>query len=170
MRKLLIATIAAGLLTGAISLVRSDRAAYADAITTGSLRGVVKDKATGEPSVGATVVATSPALQGEQVVIADETGSYFITSLPPGVYTLTVYYNDTTFSRSNVTVSVGKEVFVAIAVDTSVTKGETIAIQGAAPIVDQGSTKIGATITSDYTNNVPTQRTFGEVMASAAGA
>ena len=169
MKKLLTAIFAAGLATGVVSALDSQDA-YADAFTTGSVRGVVKDKASGEPSVGATVVATSPALQGEQVVIADETGSYFITSLPPGVYTLTVYYNDTTFSRNNVTVSVGKENFVAIAVDTSATKGETIAIQGSAPIVDQGSTKIGATITSDYTNNVPTQRTFGEVMASAAGA
>src|SRR5215470_5470979 len=170
MNKYLAAVVAAGLVTGAISAIEPDRAAHADAFTTGSIRGVVKDKASGEAGVGATVVATSPALQGEQVVIADETGGYYITSLPPGVYTLTDYYNDTTFSRNNVTVSVGKEVFVSVAVDTSVTKGETIAIQGAAPIVDQGSTKIGATITSDYTNNVPTQRTFGEVMASAAGA
>ena len=169
MKKLVTAIFAAGLATGVVSALDSQDA-YADAFTTGAIRGVVKDKASGEPSVGATVVATSPALQGEQVVIADETGSYFMTSLPPGVYTITVYYNDTTFSRSNVTVSVGKEVFIGVAVDTSVTKGETIAIQGAAPIVDQGSTKIGATITSDYTNNVPTQRTFGEVMASAAGA
>jgi Carboxypeptidase regulatory-like domain len=139
MKKLLTAIFAAGLATGVVSALDSQDA-YADAFTTGSVRGVVKDKASGEPSVGATVVATSPALQGEQVVIADETGSYFITSLPPGVYTLTVYYNDTTFSRNNVTVSVGKENFVAIAVDTSATKGETIAIQGSAPIVDQGST------------------------------
>jgi outer membrane receptor protein involved in Fe transport len=160
---------AAGLATCVVSALGSDTA-YADAFTTGAVRGVVKDKTTGEPAVGATVVATSPALQGEQVVIADETGAYYITSLPPGVYTLTVYYNDTTYSRNNVLVQVGHELAVPIAVDTSATKGETIAIQGSAPIVDQGSTKIGATITSDYTNNVPTQRTFGEVMASAAGA
>jgi outer membrane receptor protein involved in Fe transport len=169
MKRLLTAVFAAGLAIGVISALETN-SAYADGFTTGSVRGVIKDKATGEPSVGATVVATSPALQGEQVVIADESGAYFITSLPPGVYTLTVYYNDTTFSRNNVSVSVGKEVFVAVQVDSSVSKGETIAIQGSAPIVDQGSTKLATTITSDYTNNVPTQRTFGEVMASAAGA
>jgi len=106
MKKLLTAVFAAGLATGVVSALGSDTA-YADAFTTGSVRGVVKDKNTGEPAVGATVVATSPALQGEQVVIADETGAYYITSLPPGVYTLTVYYNDTTFSRNNVLVQVG---------------------------------------------------------------
>jgi outer membrane receptor protein involved in Fe transport len=170
MNKLLTAVMTAGLTTGVISVVGSDRAAQADAFTTGSLRGQVKDKASGEASVGATVVATSPALQGEQVVIADESGSYYLTSLPPGIYTLTVYYNDATFSRNNVLVQVGKEAVVNIAVDSSAGKGETISISGTAPIVDQGSTKIGATITSDYTNNVPTARTFGEVMSSAAGA
>src|ERR1043166_388710 len=169
MKKLLTAVLAAGLATGVISALTTD-SAYADGFTTGGLRGVVKDKTTGEPSVGATVVATSPALQGEQVVITDENGAYYITSLPPGEYTITVYYNDTTFSRNNVLVQLGKEMLINVAVDSSVTKGETIAIQGSAPIVDQGSTKIGATITSDYTNNVPTQRTFGEVMAGAAGA
>src|SRR6185436_18346989 len=144
MKKLLItswaAFIAAGLAVGAVSLVDS-RAAYADTLTTGSLRGVVRDKTNGEATVGATVVATSAALQGEQVVIADESGGYYITSLPPGIYTLTVYYNDTTFSRNNVLVQVGKEVVVNISVDSSATKGETINIAGTAPIVDQGSTK-----------------------------
>lgn len=170
MKKILEAVVAAGLATFAISVMDAGRPAYADALTTGSIRGVVKDKNSGEASVGATVVATSPALQGEQVVIADDTGGYYITSLPPGVYTITVYYNDTTFSRSNVLVQLGKEVVVNVGVDSSASKGETIAITGNAPIVDQGSTKIGATITADFTNNVPTQRTFGEVMAGAAGA
>jgi outer membrane receptor protein involved in Fe transport len=170
MKKLLTAFIATGLAGGAISLITSDDAAYADALTTGSLRGVVKDKDTGEPTVGATVVATSTALQGEQVVIADDSGGYYLTSLPPGIYTLTVYYNDTTYSRSNVLVQVGKEAVVNIAVDSSAAKGEIVNISGSAPIVDQGSTKVGATITSDFTNNIPTGRTFGDVMQSTAGA
>jgi outer membrane receptor protein involved in Fe transport len=170
MKKLLTALIATGLAGGAISLIASDNAAYADAFTTGSLRGVVKDKGTGEPTVGATVVATSAALQGEQVVITDESGGYYITSLPPGIYTLTVYYNDTTYSRNNVLVQVGKEAVVNLGVDISATKGETINISGTAPIVDQGSTKVGSTITSDFTNNVPTGRTFGDVIQNTASA
>ena len=68
--------------------------------TVGSLRGLVRDKATGEPVAGATVVAISPALQGEQITLSDETGQYFIASLPPGIYTLTIYYADAVFTRS----------------------------------------------------------------------
>jgi outer membrane receptor protein involved in Fe transport len=170
MKKLLTALLTTGLAGGVIALVDSQQIAQAETAGTGSLRGVVKDKNTGEVTVGATVVATSSALQGEQVVIADESGGYYITALPPGVYTLTVYYNDTTYSRDNVLVQVGKEAVVNIAVDTTAAKGEKIEITGTAPIVDQGSTKVGSTITSDFTNNVPTGRTFGAVMSESAGA
>ena len=122
-------------------------------------------------AVGATVVATSPALQGEQVVITDENGQYFITSLPAGIYTLTVYYQDNTFSRGNVLIQVGKEAVVNVAVNTvtAAKKGETIIIKGTTPMIDQGSQKIGITITDDYTRNIPVGRTFGAVLGAAAG-
>jgi outer membrane receptor protein involved in Fe transport len=169
MNKLLTAFVATGLAGGVRSLIASDDVAYADAFTTGSLRGVVKDQATGGPAVGATVVATSAALQGEQVVVTDENGGYYITSLPPGMYTLTIYYNDTTSTRDNVLVQVGKEAVVNIGIDSSATKGETITITGTAPIVDQGSTKLGSTITPEFTNNIPTGRTLGGVLQKAPG-
>jgi len=146
--------------------------AHADT-TVGSVRGQVKDKATGEPGVGATVVATSSALQGEQTVLADDNGLYFLTSLPPGDYTLTVYYNDGTFTRNNVIVQVGKEAVVNITVDSASTagkpKGETIEVNGSPPVIDQGSTKTGTTLTSDYTTNVPVARTFGGALTAASG-
>src|SRR5437867_3833853 len=105
MNKVTKAFMAAALLVGGGSLLDSQPAHAQASVTTGALRGQIKDKgANGEAAAGATVVATSPALQGEQVVITDETGQYFITSLPPGVYTLTVYYNDGTFSRGNVVI------------------------------------------------------------------
>ncbi|NVB81897.1 MAG: TonB-dependent receptor [Kofleriaceae bacterium] len=152
----------------------SEQTASAQGATNGSLRGTIKDKNGGDNAIGATVVATSPALQGEQVVITDENGQYFITSLPPGVYTLTVYYNDATFSRGNVLIQVGKEALVNVTVDTGSAagkpKGEVINISGSAPIVDQGSTKTGLTITDDYTRNIPVGRTFGAVVGAAAGA
>lgn len=151
-----------------------ENVASAQGTTVGSLRGTIRDKNGGDAAVGATVVATSPALQGEQVVITDDTGQYFITALPPGVYTLTVYYNDATFSRGNVLIQVGKEAVVNVTVDTGASagkpKGEVITISGTAPIVDQGSTKTGITITDDYTRNIPVARTFGGVVGAAAGA
>ena len=171
--KVLMATALGTLAITGSSLVEDQTARAQGSATIGGLRGQIRDKAANEAAVGATVVATSPALQGEQVVITDENGLYFITSLPPGVYTLTVYYNDATFSRSNVLVQVGKEAVVNVTVDSGAAsgkpKGEVIEITGSAPLIDQGSTKTGITITDDYTRNIPTARTFGGVMGAAAG-
>src|SRR5215467_14126647 len=65
------AVMAAGVLAGFVTLHPTE--VFADASgTSGALRGVLKDQSNGDAAVGATVVATSPALQGEQVVITDE--------------------------------------------------------------------------------------------------
>jgi hypothetical protein len=150
--------------------------AYAQSsATVGSVRGVIRDKSTGEPALGATVVATSPALVGEQVVLTEADGTYYITALPPGLYTLTIYYENKTFSRGNVLIQLGKEAVTNVTVDPKAGSpvgsgaGETIVITGSAPIIDQGSTKTGVTITDDYTRNIPTGRTFGGVLESSAG-
>ncbi|MDQ3364573.1 MAG: TonB-dependent receptor [Myxococcota bacterium] len=176
MNKLSKVFMAAALSLGAASLITPAEVFAQSSATVGSLRGVIRDRTNGEPALGATVVATSPALVGEQVVLTDETGQYFLTSLQPGVYTLTIYYENKTFSRGNVLVQLGKEAVVNVTVDPKAGAavgtggGETIIITGSAPIVDQGSTKTGVTITDDYTRNIPTGRTFGGVVGSAAGA
>lgn len=144
--------------------------AWADDVTTGALRGVVTDKATGKPALAAVVSATSPALQGAQAAIVDDTGAYFLTSLPPGTYTLTVSYNEAVFPRGNVVVQVGKQAVVNIAVDGRATRGEVITVVGSAPLIDQGSTKLGHSFTPDYTNNIPNTGTFGGTIAATGGA
>jgi hypothetical protein len=175
MRKQLFqAFLALGVLGGAQEIFNPSEAWAQSGATVGSLRGVLKDKSTGEAAIGATVVATSPALVGEQVVITDETGQYFINSLPPGIYTLTIYYNNQPFSRPNVLVQLGKEAVVNVTVDSSVPAGkagpgEVIEIKGSVPIIDQGSTKTGFTVTDDYTRNIPTGRTFAGVLGSVGG-
>jgi hypothetical protein len=165
------ALITAGLLGGVGTLVVDTTPAHAQSSTTGAVRGQIKDKANGETVIGATVVATSNVLQGQQVVITDENGLYFIDSLPPGTYSISVFYGDDEkpkISRGNVLIQVGKQSVVNIPIDTS--GGETIVVEGRAPIVDQGSTKTGVTINDEYTTNVPViGRTFGGVLGTAPG-
>lgn len=164
------AVMAIGILGATVTLSETD--AHAQAGTVGSLRGQLREKDTGEPAIGAIVIATSPALQGEQVVLADDAGLYFLTSLPPGNYTITVNYQNATFTRGNVVVQVGKEAVVNITVDTAAASGkpngEVIDIQGSTPVIDQGSTKTGVSLTSDFTNNIPVGRTFGAVLGAAS--
>lgn len=173
-KKLLIeAFMAIGVLVGTGSLLQPTEAFAQSSATVGSLRGVIKDKSTNDIAIGATVVATSPAMVGEQVVITDGQGQYFITALPPGLYTLTIYYNNQPFSRPGVLIQLGKEAVVNVTVDSATKantpKGEVIVIKGNVPIIDQGSTKTGVTLTDDYTRNIPTGRTFGGVLGTAAG-
>src|SRR5262245_47901742 len=110
--KVLMAAALGTLAVTGSSLIEDHSARAQGSAGVGSVRGTIRDKSGGANAVGATVVATSPALQDEQVVITDDTGQYFLTSLPPGVYTLTVYYTDATFSRGNVLIQVGKEAVV----------------------------------------------------------
>jgi hypothetical protein len=53
-----------------------------------NIAGTVLDIETKKPVSEVIVTATSPALQGEQVVVTDAQGHYRIPRLPPGVYTL----------------------------------------------------------------------------------
>jgi hypothetical protein len=72
------------------------RVLYVDSSNSITLEGVINDKAANDFAIGATVVVTSPALQGEQVQITDEHGAFAMGSLPAGKYEMTVYYNDST--------------------------------------------------------------------------
>jgi outer membrane receptor protein involved in Fe transport len=153
----------AGLILGAAATARAQDS------TTGAVRGLVRDGANGEAIIGATVVASGPALQGTQASITDETGQYFISNLPPGTYQVVIYYADIQFSRSNVLIQLGKVAKVNISIDSQAAAGETIVIEGRAPLIDQQSTKTGTTLTQDYTLNVPSGRTYGEVLGAAAG-
>jgi len=116
----------------------------------GSIAGTVTDKKTGEKLAGATVVATSPALQGEQVAVADEQGAFRINGLPPGSYQVTFYYGDTTTQRSNIAVKNKQVAQVYQKLDESHSnKGEVIEVTASAPIIDQTSTTTGMIVDKD---------------------
>jgi outer membrane receptor protein involved in Fe transport len=150
-------------------LLLASTTALAQNSTTGAIRGVVKDTATGQPMVAATVVVTSVSLQQPQTQITDSSGVYYLSNLPPGTYLVTVHYAGAQFSRKNVLVSIGKVAKVNLAINSEAAEGEVIEIEGTRPIIDQQSTKTGVTITRDYTENVPVGRTFGAVLGAAAG-
>src|SRR5262245_38498176 len=64
-------------------------AAFGQSNTTGAISGVVKD-ATGAVMPGVTVEAASPALiEKVRAATTDGSGSYKITDLRPGTYTVT---------------------------------------------------------------------------------
>ena len=62
---------------------------FAQSSTTGQITGEVRAQG-GGPLPGATIVATSPALQGERAVTTGKDGKFVLPVLPPGIYTLKV--------------------------------------------------------------------------------
>ena len=62
---------------------------FAQGVQTGTIRGTVKDQQ-GLALPGATITATSTALQGERTVVTDTDGNYLFRAIPPGTYSLKV--------------------------------------------------------------------------------
>ncbi|ACY17992.1 TonB-dependent receptor domain-containing protein [Haliangium ochraceum] len=143
---------------------------YAQVATTGSLRGVISDRASGAPVANAVVTVRGPALIGSADATTDVDGAYEISNLPPGLYTLSVYAGQAQVSRSGVLIQLGKQARIDVPVSEQSMAGEVVEIEGRVPIIDQGSTKAGVTITNDYMRNVPTGRNFDEVLEVAPGA
>jgi hypothetical protein len=81
-------------------------AAAAQGVQTGILSGVVRDQQD-LPLPGATVIATSPALQGSRETVTDEIGAYIIRGLPPGEYAVRFQFTGTTDVTDMVTVPLG---------------------------------------------------------------
>jgi len=127
----------------------------------GSVHGTIADKQSGEKLAGVTVVATSPALNGTQTAITDENGSYRIDGLPPGTYQIVFYYSDITENQNNVKIAAGKDSLVDKKIKPGASGGEIIEVTGSAPIIDQGSTMTGVTITNEYNSNPLLGRSYG---------
>ena len=134
-----------------------------------ALHGTVTDTKTGEPLAGVTIVATGPSNPGTATAITDERGTYDL-DVPPGTYTITMFYADSTTERPNVVVAAGKPTTLVAKLDSQRSHGEVIAIQGRVPTIDPTSTHQGVTIDKNYLKNIPVRgRTFSAAMGSAAG-
>ncbi len=154
----------------AVTLLASERTAHAQA-QTGAVQGRVLDSATGQPLEGVTVVATSPALQGTQAEVTDDTGFYLIQNLPPGYYEIAFYYGEAQVHQPGVRVLIGGTTPINLKLDSSTMKGESITIVQKAPAIDVGSTKQGTKMDHEFLDNVPqTGRSFEGTIGSAAGA
>ncbi len=152
----------------AFMIVIAPAGVAAQGLTTGAISGVVTDAQTGEPLIAVTVVATSPAMQGSQAAITDDTGRYKITNLPPGTYVVTCYFAEVAVRRT-VDVAANRTTPGFVELDTSRAVGEVITIDGRAPAIDPSSTTQGVIIDPEYTRRLPVGRSYEDVLTAAAG-
>jgi hypothetical protein len=71
----------------------------AEAPDAGSVVGVIRHSTTGEPLIGALVVATCTCLPAEQARLTDDRGHYSFEDLPGGGYTLQVLLGKTEVTK-----------------------------------------------------------------------
>jgi len=142
--------------------------------TTGRLTGRVSDRDTNMALGGVTVVLQGP--QGEDATLTDDKGEYNFTSLPVGTYVIRFYAANsaTQVEQGGVQVAADKMVRVnaKLAATTAVQPSaqQTYVITGKPPVVDIGSARVGAQFDSEFTQNIPLNRTYGDVIERAPGA
>jgi outer membrane receptor protein involved in Fe transport len=138
-------------------------------VQSGSIQGRVTDATTGAGLPLVTVVASAPTLQGTLNEFTDGAGQFYLSSLPPGTYSLLFIFGGAQVKRENVEVGVGRATLVNARIDPQA--GEPVTILEKAPAIDAGSTKQGTTLRRDYLRNVPIRgRTWQAAVGSAAGA
>jgi hypothetical protein len=148
---------AGGLLLGFLT----STAALAQA-STSVLTGNVVDASTKTPVADVVVTATSPSLQGEQVVVTDATGLYRVPQLPPGVYNLRFEKESyRPFSRGGIDVPADRTLRLNVELLPETAGTETVTVIGTPPTIDVGSSATGTVVTQDFIRNLAVARPGG---------
>jgi len=123
------------------------------------LVGSVVDASTKKPVADVVVTATSPQLQGEQVVVTDAGGNYRIPQLNAGTYTLRFEKESyKPYSRSGIELRAESTIRLNIELLPESLTSEEIVVVGKPPTVDVGSTTTGSQISTEFIQNVPVTR------------
>src|SRR5215472_4324268 len=131
-------------------------------VSTSVLTGNVIDASTKAPVADVVVTATSPSLQGEQVVVTDGTGLYRVPQLPPGVYTLR-FEKETyrPYSRTGIEVAADRTLRLNVELLPETAGATEIAVVGTPPTVDVGSSTVGNTVNQEFMKNIAIARPGG---------
>jgi carboxypeptidase family protein/TonB-dependent receptor-like protein len=134
--------------------------------TTGALNGRVID-AQNLPVPGATVTITGP--QGTRTMTTDSNGRFAAASLTPGQYEVRVELQGfKTALQKGVGVSLGQTVSVPVTLVVGPLT-ETVQVTASVPVIDTRTTTSGATMSSDFLQQVPVGRTLASTIYLAPG-
>jgi hypothetical protein len=156
-------------LAATMSLVLGATGAFAQASSSGSIAGVVRDT-TGAVLPGVTVEAASPVLiEKTRSVVTDGSGAYKIVDLRPGTYAVTFTLTGfSTVKREGIELTTS---FTAnVNADMKVgSVEETITVSGASPIVDTQNVVQKQTASREVMDVLPTDRNFVSFAAMKPG-
>jgi hypothetical protein len=125
-------------------------------VGTAGFTGVVTDAATKRPLRDVIVTATSPRLQGEQVVVTDPNGFYRIPDLPAGEYVLSFEVDGfKPLRREGIRLPAGAALRLNSELLPSTLVAEEVVAVARPPTVDVGTSSVGTTVTKDFTQHIP---------------
>ncbi|HZI02923.1 MAG TPA: carboxypeptidase-like regulatory domain-containing protein, partial [Archangium sp.] len=121
--------------------------------------GTVSNSETDKPIPDVVVIATSPALEGERLVVTDAQGQYRIPDLPPGLYTLRFDRESfRPFSRSEIPLRPDRTVRVTVALLPAPWEEDMSMLSCWPVIVDVGSSSTEMNIDQTSTRLVALNR------------
>jgi len=119
---------------------------------------------------GATVTVTAKATGAVRTVITEGDGSYAVTNLGPGTYTLTVELSGFQPKSQDIVLGVGQVESAAVALSIA-GLSETVSVRAVAPVLDVNSAKIGVNVSPEEVEHLPVNgRNFANLMTLATGA
>jgi hypothetical protein len=141
--------------------------ASASAQTTGGIVGRVVDE-DGGGLPGVTVEAKSPSLQGLRAATTDADGTYRLTLLSPGEYTVTFSLTGfATDTKNAVTVNLGRDTTLNTAMRAAA--AEEITVFGEAPVIDSNSTALGVNLSTRAIESLPSGRNYTSIVQVTPG-
>jgi outer membrane receptor protein involved in Fe transport len=148
-----------------VVLIASSSAYAADGVITGQVRNA----ATKAPIPDVVITVTSPALQGEQIVVTDAGGNFRVPQIPPGEgYTVAAdgggQYKPS--SRGGIKLTSGSTVRVNIELLPENAGVIEQVVEARAPVVDVGSSRISTTIDQDFQRRLAVNAPSGKGGAS----
>lgn len=135
--------------------------------TTGSIGGSVRDEE-GRPLAGVQVTVRSPSLQGTRTAMTDRDGYFRLPALPPGDYGVRSEREGfRPVEQVGVRVPIDREISLDLRFVPAVREEVTVA--GAPPILDVTGTTIGAIVERQIFKELPTARTYLDLVFLAPG-
>ena len=136
--------------------------------STGTIFGRVTDSQ-GAVLPGVMVVATSPAMMGNQTAVTNEQGNYRFPAVPPGVYGVSYELSGfNTLKREGIQISLGFTASVNVELQLA-TLQETVTVSGSSPVIDTTSTRTQSNFKLEDLANLPNARDMWALLAVTPG-
>jgi outer membrane receptor protein involved in Fe transport len=150
----------------ATAIVGAAAGSLAFAQTTGDITGTVTDSS-GAALPGVTCTATSPSLQGSRSSVTSNSGSYRISTVPPGSYKVSCSLAGFATAEKTAVVTLGGSATVNHTLQIS--QKEEILVSGQAPVVDISNTTGGSNYSAKVMEKLPLGRNYASVVQLQPG-